>query len=322
MRRLVVIIAALIILTPVSGVLLQSFSTSRDQARLEPLGERIEVGGAQLQVFCQGDPGARMLLLENGMGVVSDAWTRLQEMLATSYRVCSYDRAGTGHSAHFDGAQDAAASADRLSGLVEALEADGPVIIVGHSFGGLVARVFADRYPHLTAGLVLVDSAHEDMGERLPPEGRALVDDILNAFGVLRTANRFGVLRVTGPPAPWMNGLEGPAHERARAVYSSVAHMRGAAAEAQSWRDGRSTTAARDIETLTDTPMLILVADDYPHGLAEPWLELQRELAALSNRSRLRVVAGADHFGLIQEAEHARSVYREIDTFVQWLGTD
>jgi len=317
LRRLAGAVLALMFLVPAFGVLLQSVLASRDAARLDPPGERIEVHGAELQVYCQGPQDGSTIMLENGMGVVSEAWTRVQAQLAETYQVCRYDRAGTGHSPAYDGPQDAAASADRLAGLIEALGVETPVFVAGHSFGGLIARVFADRHRRQAAGLILVDSSHEDMAERLPPEGRALVDDILGAFAMLETVNRFGALRVIGPPAVWMNGLEGEARSRARAIYSSVAHMRGAAAEAESWRDGRSTLAARRIASLDDLPVLVLVADDYPHGLAEPWLDLQRELAALSSRSRLEVVSGADHFGLIQRADHARRVGREIDAFVR-----
>lgn len=176
---------------------------SRDAARIDPPGEQISIGGAVLQAYCSCPDGAPMIILENGMGVVSDAWARVQVHLDDSYRVCRYDRAGTGHSAAFEGPKDAGASADRLAVVIKTLDLDEPMIVAGHSYGGLIARVFADRHREKTAGVVLVDSSHEVMGEWLPPEGQALIDDILRAFSMLKTANRFCGLRLVGPPAPW-----------------------------------------------------------------------------------------------------------------------
>jgi pimeloyl-ACP methyl ester carboxylesterase len=307
---------ALLLFLPVGGLFVQAVATALDRATLEPPGDFVTVGDARLHVHCSGPHTAPPVFLETGMGVVSDAWSRVQEGLSQDHRVCRYDRAGTGHSEPFDGAKDAGAAADRLAELAETMGIDRPMVIAGHSYGGLIARFFAHRYPERTAGLVLVDSAHEEMGERLPPLGREMVEDILSAFDTLRLMNRFGVLRIVGAPAPWMDGLDGEARRRAAAVYASVGHMRASAEEAAAWRDGTSTDLARAIESLGRLPMTVVVAGDYPDGLAEPWLALQREFVELSSRSRVVVVPGADHFGLVQLPEYAEQVAAEIRAVV------
>lgn len=275
-------------------------------------GSIINIAGAGLHVYCSGPEDAPPVFLETGMGVVSDAWSRVHHDLAQDHRVCRYDRAGTGHSDPFDGAKDAGATADRLAALADAVGIEGPMVITGHSYGGLVARVFAHRFPERAAALVLVDSAHEEMGERLPPLGREMVEDILGAFDTLRLMNRFGVLRIVGAPAPWMGGLDNEARERAAAVYASVSHMRAAAEEAEAWRDGTSTEQAQAIDSFGDLPMTVLVAGHYPDELVEPWRALQQDLAGLSTRSRLVFVSEADHFGLVQDPKHARLVAAEV----------
>ncbi|PWJ20277.1 alpha/beta fold hydrolase [Jannaschia seohaensis] len=322
MRRIALAIAGLVLLLPAGGALLQGAASALDRSRLPPPGEIVTAGGAGLHVYCSGPPEAPPVFLETGMGVVSDAWVRVQDDLSEDHRVCRYDRAGTGHSARFDGPKDAGATADRLAALAQAVGVERPMVLVGHSYGGLVARVFAHRYPERVAGLVLVDSSHEEMGERLPPAGRDMVDDILSAFGKLSIANRFGVLRITGAPGLWMAGLEDAARDRAAAVYASVAHMAAAAEEAAAWRDGASTGLARDIETLGNLPMRVLVADEYPDGLVESWIALQRDLAGLSAQSRLTVVSGADHYGLVQNPEHAARVAGEIRALWQSVGPE
>lgn len=69
---------------------------------------------------------------------------------------------------------------------------------------------------------------------------------------------------------------------------------------------------ARTIDSLGGLPLTVLFADAYPADLVEPWLALQRELAALSTRGRFIVVDGADHFGLVQRPEFANRVVEEI----------
>lgn len=310
--RVAVVILGLLLFLPVSGALLQITAATYDRMTVRPPGNIINVAGAGLHVYCSGPEDAPPVVFETGMGVVSDAWSRVHQDLAQDHRVCRYDRAGTGHSDPFDGATDAGAAADRLAALADAVGIERPMVIAGHSYGGLVARVFTHRYPERVAALVLVDSAHEEMAERLPPLGREMVADILGAFDTLRLMNHFALLRIVGAPAPWMDGLDDEARKRAGAVYASVSHMRAVAEEAAAWRDGTSTELAQAIDSLGDLPMTVLVAGDYPEELVAPWRALQRDLAGLSERGRLVFVSEADHFGLVQRPKHARRVAAEI----------
>ena len=55
-----------------------------------------------------------------------------------------------------------------LRELLDVAGIDGPYIVVGHSFGGFTAILFAAEYPADTAGIMLVDSPHEDMMDDVP----------------------------------------------------------------------------------------------------------------------------------------------------------
>lgn len=97
------------------------------------------------------------VILEAGISASSVSWRLVQERLAPTTRVASYDRAGYGWSP----AKPAPRTLDNLvAELHEWLSASGipgPFVLVGHSFGGLILRHYAARHREQIAGLVLVD---------------------------------------------------------------------------------------------------------------------------------------------------------------------
>lgn len=101
----------MVLIVPASGAFLQGVASTHDRIRLTPPGAIANVAGARLHAFCSGPINAPPVFLEAGMGIVSDAWTRIEDNLSSDHRVCRYDRAGTGHSDPFDGAEDARATA-------------------------------------------------------------------------------------------------------------------------------------------------------------------------------------------------------------------
>ncbi|MFR9804483.1 alpha/beta fold hydrolase [Pseudonocardia sp. RS010] len=74
-----------------------------------------------------------------------------------------YDRLGTGWSDVVDLPRPGSRVTDDLRELLEAIGLPGPYVLVGHSLGGLYARLFAKRFPDDVAGLVLLDPTHEDI---------------------------------------------------------------------------------------------------------------------------------------------------------------
>jgi pimeloyl-ACP methyl ester carboxylesterase len=84
----------------------------------------------------------------------------VQPAIARSVRVCSYDRAGIGQSAPAPTRQHRTAQTQvhELHELLRLARISPPYVVVGHSWGGLLARLFAHDYPNATVGVVLVDA--------------------------------------------------------------------------------------------------------------------------------------------------------------------
>ncbi len=120
--------------------------------------------GRRLNFRCSGH-GAPTVLMEAGFGATSLAWYKVQPVLAKSHRVCAYDRAGAGFSDPGPLPRDGAAIARDLDDGLKAAGISGPLVMVGHSAGGLYVRLFADRRPDDVIGMVLVDPSveHQDV---------------------------------------------------------------------------------------------------------------------------------------------------------------
>ena len=125
-------------------------------------GRIVEIGGGRtLYLQCVGS-GSPTVVLEAGFGADASQWQDVQPQLARTTRTCAYDRAGFGRSIARPGVRDARDEIDDLQRLLDRAHVDPPYVLVGHSYGGVLARVFAELHPTETAGLVLIDTMGRD----------------------------------------------------------------------------------------------------------------------------------------------------------------
>lgn len=141
------------------GVVYQQMGLARDRRRHPAPGRLVDVGGRRIHMHVSG-AGPCTVILESGVAASSPSWRLVEPEIAKFARVVTYDRAGLGWS---DAVPARFTSVEILQDLRAALAACGtapPYIFVGHSFGGLVARLYAARFREDLAGLVLVDPPH------------------------------------------------------------------------------------------------------------------------------------------------------------------
>jgi pimeloyl-ACP methyl ester carboxylesterase len=156
-------------------------------------GRLVDIGrGRKIYLECRGT-GSPTVVLISGTRGAHDDWTDLIDckkpngapkpdesavfpQVSKFTRVCAYDRPGTTLN---DGTQTKSTAVQQpttaqqgvadLHAVLIASRAHGPYVLVGHSWGGLIARLFASTYPDEVAGLVLVDSASEFLKSSLTP---------------------------------------------------------------------------------------------------------------------------------------------------------
>ena len=143
-------------------------SQSIDQASAETLpGQLIDVGDHRLYLSCTGS-GEPTVILEPGLGGTSAAWGWIAPTVAAHTRVCVYDRAGRGRSEPSPDPQDGDQIATDLHTLLDRAGITGPLVMVGHSLGGLYVLDYAARYPQQVAGMVLLDATPPTAFTALP----------------------------------------------------------------------------------------------------------------------------------------------------------
>src|SRR4030081_1825561 len=122
-------------------------------------GRLIDLGGWRLHLNCSGqaNPGRAVVILEAGAGDFSVDWSLVQPLVAPSARVCSYDRAGAGWSDLGPGPRTMRQQGWELHALLEKAGEKPPFVLVGHSYGGWLTRLFAEAYGADVSGMVLGD---------------------------------------------------------------------------------------------------------------------------------------------------------------------
>ena len=155
----------LFIVVPPNATLAQSSGTGVNSPA--PIGKLIDVGGYRVHLYCTGTGSPTVVIL--GAGYSFD-WGLVQPEVAGFTQVCTYDHSGTAWSD--PGPKDSCPlRANEVHTALKNAGIAGPYILVGHSLGGLVARLYAGQYPNEVAGVVFVDHAFAMLSRRPPSDG-------------------------------------------------------------------------------------------------------------------------------------------------------
>jgi pimeloyl-ACP methyl ester carboxylesterase len=309
-RRWVLYPLLLLLTLAATGGVYENVAEARDAHAYPFPGRMVEVDGRRLHLSCQGGGGPTVVLI-SGFGEISSVWSWIAADVGRDSRVCSFDAAGRGWSEGGDTPQDGIARATDLHDLLEQAGEAAPYVLVGHSLGGLYARIFAARYPEQVVGMVLLDATHPDMFS-LPsyPMVYAVYRRVSALFPSLA---RLGVGRFAY--ASSRTELPDRAREEVLAFLSTA---RLARSQRDEWAEGpNAMTAARALTTLGDRPLIVVTA---ARGAQDGWLPLQRQLTELSTNVAHQILSDTDHMGLLenqQGAAQSSGAIRDVVTAVR-----
>ena len=136
-------------------------------ARAVPAVEEIEglfdVGDYSLYLECRGSGEPTVVYLHGYIGDVMSGGRnnsgRIPSLLYDRVRVCKYDRVNVGKSEKTDETQTGLDAVRDLNALLAAADVPGPYVLLGASFGGIIAYEYAFEHPDDVAGMVLLDPA-------------------------------------------------------------------------------------------------------------------------------------------------------------------
>lgn len=266
-------------------------------ARTEPKagrGRMVDVGGRWLHVVRAGPRSERpLIILEHGAFGCAADWGEVQDRLAAKgLASLAYDRAGLGYSEPGPQPRDGAAIVADLAAILHEIEEAGPVVLVGHSMGGLMVRLYALTHTRQVLGVVMVDAVTPDV--ILHPVGGPGVEVFNRLLGLVRRGARYGMMRavaaVTGDPI----GLPREAAAEKRRVHGLASHAHWAAEEVSQWRTTSAQARAGDFPPAM--PIAVITAGA---NTVTALKDIQSVPALASQNGYIEHVARAGHANLL-----------------------
>lgn len=277
------------------------------------MSRMVKVFDIDLEVKTKGEQGRHVVIM-TGMGCSFEEWDLVTEKLSSSNRILLFHRPGTGRSEISARKRNTAATAKELKGLLHVMEIDEPIVLMGHSYGGLCAQHYAKLFPGDVAALILIDSTSHDL-HKLDALDTPVMDEVASDedwrqqcrhYAKCSTSELTDLIRpnlsVAQRKLPESIQAELLNFSRRPQLYKTMLE------EVQNWyQDAR---LIKDLGYLEDVPLYIVSRDaEYEikqgrmEGLPESelrsfegtWHQLVREQAELSSNSHFFIAKGASH---------------------------
>jgi pimeloyl-ACP methyl ester carboxylesterase len=306
-HRFALIVTLILTLLCTSPVAVPAQTTGAAQNPPAPIGKLVDVGGYRIHLYCTGTGSPTVVIV--GAGFSFD-WGLVQPEVAKFTQVCAYDHSGIGWSD--PGPKDSCSL--RVSEIHTALKnarVKGPYVLVGHSLGALVARLYAGRYPDDVAGMVFADHAS---GRRIFPPAGAPVP--------------------TAPPPPQESPTPpfgGPGAVLGVEMDPNFSKLSSRDRELHLWAISQSqnqTVLRANAEIRTECDAAAdAISKENPHPLGDKplvnvstdmgrripgYLELQAELLSLSRNSKEIVAENSSHFVIVDRPDAVIDAIRQV----------
>lgn len=326
-KRVLAALIGLLLVLSVTGATIQYVATKISERRYPPPGKLVDIGGYRLHLNCSGE-GAPTVIMDSGAGGNSLSWYLVQPEIAKFTRVCTYDRAGLGWSERGPLPRTSRHFVQELHALLVNANIKGPYVLVGHSLGGMNIRLYAVLYPDDVAGMVLVDSGHEDQSRFFPKIKEPFELRVLNTPFLHKSLSILGVnslfrfwIEFDSRVSPQIQAMRLAVQTRTKNLLTVVDEYLSFNKDCEQLRGAPKTLGNMPLVVLAHetNPKLTGISDDQMNQAIEIeriWRELQIELSHRSRKGKLIIAEKSGHGIQFDQPElvieAVRSVLRRI----------
>ncbi|WP_235850503.1 alpha/beta fold hydrolase [Niallia circulans] len=293
-----------------SGFVYEAFATKQGAKAYPPPGKLVDTGEYDLHLVKKGI-GGPTIVLEAGSGETSLSWRNIPDELAAYATVVAYDRAGYAWSEKAKSERNGENIVQELYAALKKEGIEAPYLMVGHSLGGMYARLFAETYRDEVMGLVLVDARPEndERDSKIILEKEGFTGNLSSSM--MKLLKQSGFLRIFQDVL--LDGLV--AKEDRGAFINVISTPEFFEAKEEEGRLAYMTEDAIRGQRLGELPVRIIsrgLAQDYAAaGISEEggrkleaiWQEGQRDMLEISTDSQLTVAETSGHMVIHDQPE-------------------
>ncbi|KAA8746027.1 MULTISPECIES: alpha/beta fold hydrolase [Paenibacillus] len=290
---------AVILLLLGTGVIYQQVGLRQDAKILVPPGKLYKVHEDNMHLYTGGE-GDVTVVLASGWGTANPYvdYYPLYEKLAPNTKFAVYDRFGYGYSDQTDKKRDVDTIAEELHELLQVSGQKPPYVLVGHSLGSLETIRFAQKYPDLVKGIVMIDGGSPEYYSNDDDSLADTIGGFANKFriqtGLFRLSMQSDLVVETSNAN--RNELKLVPDDLKKLDTTALLHNYGNANTLDELREiAENGKVVVDHKQTLPFPLTILTADYF--GASEPeWDKTQVEFKSWSDDSKQVTIKDTDHY--------------------------
>lgn len=309
MLKVVLIIAAIILLFVIISVVRHKICSSKEKDLLTPLGELVEVNGHNMSVYIDGD-GDKTLVFMSGGGTCSPIldFKSLYSLLSNEYKIAVVEKFGYGFSDVIDEDRDINTMLNETRMALNKAGIEGPYVLCPHSLSGLEALYWAQKYPEEVEAIIGLDMAVPNY-----------YDEMKISIPLIKLGQYCAKLGITR----WLPSLAesdaikyGTLSEEEKEIYRAVFYQRTATAtmvnEVKAVKDNANTVKENGIPQV---PMLLFISNGSGGtGFTEEmWRSIPKEYIS-GNDNASYIELDCPHY--VHDHEYEK-ISREIRNFIK-----
>ena len=329
-----ILILGIILFGIAAGFLVAAQIAYYSIVEIDPPGKMYSVNGTELHLYCTGpeNDDQPTIIIVSGGGTPSPIYFHLQENLSKSIRTCSYDSAGLGWSEPNDIHATVKNMSNELYQLLQTAQIDGPIILAGHSLGGLVSLIYSAEHEEQVVGIAFIDSSHYNQvdyfGKEFSDTSDKQTDELLANFWLIELASNLGIMTMM---MTIFDTSESEVEREEHKMFASFDRWNPPYATIKSMVSNLKLSFEQGKEVhydRGDLPIISISASDKSMegapeiGLSEKELidalmSFHKDLANLSTNGRHVIVNGTNHMSIVYNdatADHILSLIPHIES--------